>query len=287
MWAFFALSAALLQSSARLINQYAKIPGIKLTLYVKAFHIIYIIPVLFFVDWPKSVIFYIISALTAPLVIYQDKSIYDFTARFGAGSVTRIEPLSVPFVFICWILINPDSLIDNMERPFHFFGICSCIMLSVFFAIKMRHCPVNLEAIKAMLPIVLIMGTINIMAKISIDYAPNYEGVAVYIFVQTSIVILIGYFLNRKNKKLSEEQNNIKMIKVSFLMSVVIFSVIILRMYGFILSENPAYVTAVMLTGPFWILVFYKAVGHKENSDIRPGIGIVLSAILLTILVTR
>ena len=110
MWAIYALAAALLQSATRITNQYLKLQGLKLTQAVKSFQILYILPVLFFITWPTSPAFYLAAILTAPLVVYQDKSLYDFTVRFGAGAVTRIEPLSVPLVFISWLLINPDLL---------------------------------------------------------------------------------------------------------------------------------------------------------------------------------
>jgi hypothetical protein len=40
-----------------------------------------------------------------------------------------------------------------------------------------------------------------------------------------------------------------------------------------------------MLTGPFWIMLFYKLVKHQEKGDIVSGLGIVASAIILTLLV--
>ena len=152
----------------------------------------------------------------------------------------------------------------------------------------MRRCPVNFEVVKAMLPLIFVMGTINIIAKTGINHAPSHNGVAVYIIIQSALVVLISKFFNCRN---AEKETNIlkdtKLLKTSFVLSILSLGVIALRLYGFILTPNPAYVTAIMLTGPFWVMLFYKIVKHEEKGDIKPGIGIVISAILLTLLVTK
>jgi hypothetical protein len=288
MWAFFAFTAALLQSGLRLTNQYFKLPGLKLVLTGKLIQLIIITPLTFFVVWPKEPLFYILTALTAPFVVFQDKSLYDFTARFGAGAVTRIEPLSVPILFISWLLINPDLLMKNLENPITFAGISLCILASAFFATQMRHSAINFQVIKAMLPIIIIMATLNIISKTGIDCAPDHNGIVIYIFIQAIFVILISLLLDHKQSgKFINPLEDKKLLKASFILSILLLNTMALRLYGYILASNPAYVTAVMLTTPFWILLFYKLTKHEEKGDIKPGIGIVISSILMTLLVVK
>lgn len=288
MWILCAFGAAWLQASTRILNQYFKYSGLSLTFAVKALHLLYILPFLPFIEWSDKPVFYLLAAATAPLVLYQDKTLYDFTAKFGAGPVTRVEPLSVPFVFLAWLLMHPALLIGHFERPFQLAGIAACICAATFFALRMRSCAVSADVLKSMLPLVVVAGVINITAKIAIDYAPNREGIMAYIVVQTVLVVLLSYLSKKKESaRVFESFKDKKFLKASFLLSLLLFGLIVLRLYGFILTPNPAYVTAVMLTGPLWILLFYKAVRHEEKGDIKSGLGIVLSAILLTMLTRK
>ncbi len=289
MWALCAITAALLQCATRITNQYLKIPGLKLTVTIKLLLILYVFPFLFVVPWPDSPVFYLMVALTAPLVVYQDKSLFDFTAKYGAGAVTRIEPLSVPFVFILWLILNPALLSEHLQHPLHFAGIGLCIAAAAFFAIRMRHCPVNFDVMKAMLPIVLTMGTVNIIAKTGIDYAPGFEGLVVYIFVQSVLVVLIGTLFSKSRTHTPKPENYDRKAYYfsAFAISLLVLGTLSFRLWGFMLTPNPAYVTAIMLTGPLWVLLFYRLVRHEEKSDIRPGLGIVAAAIALTFLTMR
>lgn len=286
MWFLFALAAAWLQASHRLLNQYRQIPGIKLTFVVKVLVTLYILPFLFFIDWPDNPIFYVMTALTGVLAVYQDKSLFDFTARFGAGAVTRFEPLSVPIAFIVWTILHPTLLDNYLNQPLYFAGICLCIAGSVFFARRLRRCTISREALKSMLPVVASISAITIIAKYAIDAAPDFQGVLAYGFIQSVIVVGLSFVWNRRKGDgpiilLTDKA----VLKTAIPASLLMWAVLSLRMFGVMYASNPAYVTAVMLTGPFWILLFYKWVRHKEEGDIRSGVGIVLCALFLTVLV--
>lgn len=286
MWFLFALAAAWLQASHRLLNQYRQMQGIQLTFVVKILVLIYVIPFLFFVEWPGNPLFYAMTSLTGIIAVYQDKSLFDFTARFGAGAVTRFEPLSVPIAFLAWTALHPDLLEKYLSRLDYFLGICACIAGSVFFARRLRHCRLSREAARSMLPLIFTLATMTVLTKTAIDAAPGYGSVAVYAFIQSAIVVVLSGLWNRSKGHVPFRMLRDKTIlKTAIPASLLMLEVLSLRITGMQYAANPAYVTAVMLTGPFWILLFYKIVKHKEEGDIHSGIGIVFSALLLAALV--
>jgi len=288
MWFLFAISAALLNATYRLSNQYLKLSGHTLTVLIKCGQILIFFPFLFFIEWPENYIFYLIAFLTAPLVLIQDRSFLNFSVTYGAGAITRIEPLSVPIVFITWLIIQPTEFLSLLDKPLIFFGILICLFASIGFSFRMRRCDVSFSALKAMIPLIIIAASINIVAKIGIDNAPSINGIIAWVFIQSLCLIALSPFMKRKKDKNEEQQtlNKQKLILSAIGLSILLNIFIILRLYGFILTSNPAYVTAVMLTAPFWIMLFYRFVGHKEEADIKSGIGIVISAITLSLLVS-
>lgn len=286
MWFLFALAAAWLQAGHRLLNQYRQISGIKLTFVVKTLVAVYLVPFIFFVPWPDNPVFYTATGLTGMIAVYQDKSFFDFTARFGAGAVTRIEPLNVPLAFIAWTALHPPLLAAYLSNMAYFIGICACIGASVFFARHLRRCSLSSAALKAMAPMILTLAAMSVLTKTAIDAAPGWNGVAVYAFIQSCIIVMLSAAWNHKQGGIPFELfRDRAVLKTAFVASFLMLGVLCLRITGMMHAANPAYVTSVMLTGPFWILLFYKWVKHKEEGDIKSGLGIVGAALGLTLLV--
>lgn len=286
MWFLFAVLAALINATTRLSNQYLKLSGHSLTVLIKSLQILYFLPFLFFVEWPNSALFYVIACLTGPLVLLQDRAFFNFTAKHGAGAIARVEPLSIPLVFILWMVIQPSAFYDLLDTPLNFIGIILAIAACVCFAFRMRQCTLSFDILKSMIPLIFIMGSISLLAKSGIDQAPNIEGIVVYGFIQSLVLVALSPLLTKKENDTPVNILNKKYLIPAFFLSLLMMGVIICRLYGFILTPNPAYVTAVMLTGPFWIMIFYKMTGHKEDGDILSGLGIVISVIFLTLVVS-
>jgi hypothetical protein len=286
MWFLFALSASIFNATYKLSNQYLKLSGHKLTVLIKVFQIAVFIPFLFFIDWPQYVLFYCLALATGPLVLLQDRAIFNFISKYDAGPITRVEPLSVPFVFVAWLILKPAEYYNLIENSFIALGIILSISSCIYFSFRMRKCALSFQILKSMLPLILLMGSISILAKYAIDYAPNIEGIIVYAFIQSLSLVLLSPLFAKKADISQIEAPLKKYLFSAFGLSLVITSVIILRLYGFIYASNPAYVTAVMLIAPFWIMMFYKIKKYKEKTDVLSGIGIVLSVIVMSIFVS-
>jgi hypothetical protein len=283
MWFILALSAAFFNTGYKLSNQYLKLSGHKLTVLIKLFQVLIFLPFLFFVEWPTDIAFYCLALLTGPLVLLQDRAVFDFTAKYDAGPITRVEPLTIPFVFFTWLIISPSEFFRLVDNPLIACGIFACIASSIYFSFRMKKCDVSFSILKAMIPLIILMGTISLLAKSAIDYAPDIQGITVYAFIQSVSLVLLSPLLSKKKMESKEKQNY---LLPSLGLSFILTAIIILRLYGFALTPNPAYVTAVMLTAPFWIMLFYKFKGPKETVDVKSGIGIVISVIIMSILVS-
>ena len=97
-------------------------------------------------------------------------------------------------------------------------------------------------------------------------------------------IFALLFSMKDKTVELSEFFSK-KQIACSIFLSAIMLVTVLSRIYAFRHVENPAYVNAIVLTAPFWVILFYKMVKHEEKGDIWSGVGIVLCAIVLTLLV--
>jgi len=287
LWIFYAALVAVFVAARRVTNQHFRWPALDLVFATKLFLCVFTLPFLFFITWPTSPWFYFFTILTGPFAYYKDMVLYDFTAKFGAGVVTRIEPLSVPLVFIAWLLLDFSLFQKQIEMPLVFAGIVLCIGAATFFTSRLRHCSVNKKVLRAMVPLVICSGMLNLIGKGSTEYMPDDSSVLVYIFVQSVIIVAISVWrLGMASAKQVLVFKDNKLLTGVLFLGLSLFVVIGLRMLAIKGAANPAYATSVMLTGPFWVLLFNRLLKHKEEGNIVNGIGIVVSVILLAFLAT-
>lgn len=287
MWVLYAVTAAFFMAVMRVANQQFKYSGIDLTFVTKLFLTLFTLPFLFFLHWPESPWFYVFTLATAPLVVYLDKCLYDYTSAYGAGPVTRIEPLSVPFVFLAWLLLNPSLLLAQLEKPLILSGIAACVVAAAFFASRLRKCEVSGRALRTMIPLIFVAGTINLLSKAGIDHLAHENGIVIYVFLQSSVVAAISYALVEKRSGVRKKVlQDTKLVQASFGLAWIIMAIMVLRLWAFKETVNPAYVTSIMLTGPFWTLLLNRVLGYKEAGQIAEGMGIVFAVFTMTILTT-
>lgn len=285
VWLLASLLASFARAGSRLSNQYFQLPGMQLVITTKLLLALFMLPILFVIPWPNQPLFYIFLALQAPLVVLQDIKIFNLTAKHGAGIVTRIEPLSMVALFFMWLLITPSLLLEHLASPLSFAGIVLALFFIAYCSLSMRKCSVNTHVLREMLPLFILFPVINILGKWSIDQAEFDHAVFLYLFFQSLFVLGCGLIFNRRMQGVSRAEL-IDPAKI-WLCMIVTFAMgvsVLGRVYAFRYVDNPAYVSAIILLSPFWIILFYKLVRHKESGNIMPGIGIVCGVITLSLL---
>lgn len=285
MWVLYSIFVAIIMAMRRITNQHFQMSGSDLVLASKGFLVFLCLPFVPFIDWPTSPWFYVLTIITGPLAYYKDKQIYIFTAQFGAGPITRVEPLSVPVVFLTWLAIDWSLLQAQLAQPFTFAGIITCIMASVYFATRLRNCVVSKQVLTAMIPLILSAAALNLFGKGCTEFMPSANSVVSYVFVQAIIVSIIAIYRTGPTKTMALlHPSNARFLKVGIGLAISLLAVTSLRLLAFKETANPAYATSIMLMGPFIVLIFNRMLRHKEEGNIANGVGIVCAAIGLALL---
>ena len=296
MWIVLAILAGIISAAGMLLNQYFKVPGLLLVLLSRFFTLSLLLPMAFFITWPTSPVYYAAVIVTGLTAGFADIRTYNVTAELGGGVVSRLIPLLVPVTFVTWFIFAPSQLTDYLEAPVKSLGIITALSGCVYFASRLQStCHISKDALKWMTPTILAYGLNGAMAKLALNNAPVNAGVYGYVFIQTILVIIpTAYYCFHKEKKRGKDHPdsyiphiNKKLLVAAGLASFFWVTHMASKMYAFTLIDNPAYVNAVVLLAPIWIILFYKIIGHKEEANITAGIGILISTIFLVIMTAK
>lgn len=310
MWVPPAFFASVMLAGIFLLNQYYKLPGEKLVLWSRGFVILALAPVMYGLRLPVDPVFYCAVGVTAIFAAIGDARCFDVCAKYGGGVVTRLQALTIWVSFFLWLIVNPAIIAEYLARPLWSLGVLAALSACFYFAVSLRKCPVSRAAFVAILPVVTLYGANMVLAKIAMTHSDLHSGVFGYALIQ-SILVVAFIHAGRMFRALRRTANPASvssapavaaetaetppdpaparklLLTGALAMAVVWLSQVSLKNYAFTFSPNPAYVAAVLELSPVWALLFYRFTGHKEEADIKAGLGIMASAVVLSLLTIR
>lgn len=180
LWLAAGILFAVFNAGTMLVSQKYKIEGVLMSgLRGVGVAAIYS-PAAFFVPFPESPEFWALIVLEGVLSSFFNSRLYASTARFGAGTTSRISMLAVPIGLVMWWIIMPKRFFELEGAPLVFAGLAvsmAAICLSFY---KMSSGGGAMRGQLAFLtPAVVVLAVMMIVRKEAME-AVAFESAAVY-----------------------------------------------------------------------------------------------------------
>lgn len=300
-WAWFSLVSAVFSAGFYLVNQYWRMPGDMLVFTMRVMIVLLMTPFVQTLTWPDNPMFYATVLLTVAVGTSSDVRTFNASAKFGAGMVSRLMPVTVLISFFLWFFIRPSLLFEYLAHPFLTLGILVSLGACVYFAMRLNRCDVSRSAMLFMAPALAGYTITTVLNKYAMDFgvgAEDFSGVVFgYMYVQSLIaLVLVGpYILWKRRVRPVPLVQTVPVVApvaayrlTPLLMAAgaaatVWIAHMVFKNYAMAYSESPSYQAAINLTAPVMIALVYRMVGHREETDVRAGMGIVVAALLLVI----
>ncbi len=289
LWPFLSVIAAIVLCGNLLVSQIYKIPGQYLVVGLRLLVLIVSLPIVFFIPAPDDLRFYIAVGLNGIIAGFSDIQTFNVAAKHGGGVVSRVLPFQIFIIFIMWLILHPEIIQEYIARPLNSAGILVALAGCVYFSSHMRKCSISNDAMKSLIFPLFGYAIGFVLAKYAFDHSPFHSGVYYYILFQTVVqlpcLLACGLISDKPFIKIDLRQLFTKTIFITAGFIFVFWMIhMIAKNYANTLTPNPSYVAALVLTTPVWMLIIYKIMGHREDANAKAGIGLTISAILLSIL---
>lgn len=284
IWAFFALIHTLCYGFNNQLNRYWQLPGMRLVRWRMLVPALFMAPLICFIPPPTDPVYYLATLTSAFMVLIHDSRMYDVSAKYGAQVAFRLRPLALPVVFFLWLALHPDDLRHFLHAPLLAGGLVCCIALILYFLMRMTKCTVSRSAFRDMIPVILTAILFELTNKTAMDHASFPQNTLYYVFIVSGLPVVLLAISARNKPLFLLEMSSIA--KQGFIIGFTTIFSMISRNIAMMHTPNPAYVTAVILTAPFWIMLLMKARGEKEEADWVSGSGLVLSVLAMVVLAT-
>jgi hypothetical protein len=287
-WVISSVVASIGLALMSLFNEYFRLNPIHLVFWLRIFVCAALIPVIAQLSPPLSLAFYIATLISVFCFSYFDFIFYSQAIKSGAGMITRFEGLVVGVTFFLWLIIEPSVVASYFENPVRGAGILASLAGSIYFALRMKGCSITVHALKEMGPALILSGIGVTCGKIAMDNSDFHSGVWYYAFIQSFLSLLLyisvlhspplSRYFKISGRRYSSER---RILLGAIGLSIIWFMNVIFKYYAIAEVENPAYVTIIGLTSPFWVLLVYFLVGRSESANVKAGLGLVICAIML------
>lgn len=289
-WVLFALLAAFFSSGMYLVNQYLKQPGYLLVFWMRFVVVVAMWPFMKTLVLPTDPVFYGTVVVTALAATFGDLRTFNASARFGGGVASRVYPATVWIAFFLWFFFDPALLSKYAQHPLNTAGVLAALGGCVYFAMRINRCAVTRQALFYMAPALLCYATTVVLNKFAMSRGSLDSVVYSYMYFQSvfSIVITGGYAIwRRKKDPQAGGWAKREMLAAALIAAFAWICAMIYKNYAMSFTPNPSYVAALGLTVPVFIAVFYRIAGHREEADVKSGMGIVASAALLALMAVK
>ena len=248
-------------------------------------------PFTFLFPLPQNFYYWGLLILQGWLIGFYDSHLFFASARYGAGPTSRVMAVTVLITTIIWWLMTPHEF-DKILANKTVFSLLIFILLgfTVSYWLMLKD-SITKEIIFYMSPVILALAFMSVITKdIAIHSSSSWSGIIYYLTVSTFVSGVYNSYLFVKKEKLdmsgyirqvfSAPTRAAGLYIIGFSAALIMAKTIALRV-----APNPGYVTALLLTSPFFVLIMNKYNRIPDDFSLLAGLFNVLFLIALLVLV--
>lgn len=271
----------LCQAAWLLSNQHLQLEA-RLLMFWRGFGIAaLVLPAALYVnDWPQSPFFYAAAFGSAILVTLFDRLTFKATAQYGAGITSRLLALCLPLAFLLWIVVHPAHLPALAEKP-HIMWLPVALLGTLASVLLLKRDHVSKTALFGLMPLYFLGAGIDVLHKIAMQHGNGMPAFLAYTVIVSATAGIITLFWGTPGAAKASARSVLAIWKGGMIIVIIGATYMLLKTSSINSAPNPAFVTALNLTGPFWVMLWNIWQKNPDNSNLLAGFGCVASALLL------
>jgi hypothetical protein len=276
IWVILGLLAAFANTGSPLMQEKLKGNAFSVAVWIKLGTVALILPFVLYFGLPVHLNFYIFAAVSGLIWSVSDVLYFRTVSDVGAGVVSRLLPAAVLLSFLVWFLFDPSLLTKYLDHPTQGLAALGIVCAASFCAMNLKSCPVTVRGFKAIWFVILAAAIGPLIEKISMGNTPKAQTPFAFIFIQALMMLgFWGIFALIKRPVSLPTFLHPSSWKTGLTISLFTTTALCLRFTALQYVQHPAFLSVILFTDAVWIIAYYKITGHRDDSKIWAGLGIV------------
>lgn len=279
-------------------NRHYKRDPLMLNFWRSLFCIAYLFPFSFFVDWPSDEIFYAVAAVIGICSAISIIVIFGLAKDFNGRVASISKSISLVMTYVAWILIDESSRSHFMNNPYESLLSLLLIFIALNALYKMKgSSPLMGQKGSSMqgyvFPSVFIASVSTFTTILGKTFLPQdiSNDLALQVFVLAYVIFICQFIYSaaaicvKRRYGYAEDFSPKKYIVPSVLYLALLGPISCVTTWAAIaLSPNPAYVNAIVMSAPVFLLAYHRIKDIKDEANPLAGTVLAVSVILLALL---
>ncbi len=269
-------------------NDLFKIRGDVFVFWRSVFLVIFLLPVMPFLNWSYPLRFYMIIAGSGVLFALSDVFTFSATRTYSAAAISRIVVSRNIIMFFAWLFISDGYYERLIAHGYVLWGSMALMFISTWALVKMRHNPVSVKVLMAALPVIIFVTAGDLLFATGISGKLGLkEALLLTVVMGASMTVTAGCGLAFQS--IREGQNiffaDNKWPKAGAANGALLICLVITKAISISYLENPGYFGAMVTIYTLWLFLLHKYWLKREDvTDPKLGFVVVLCSIGLGLL---
>lgn len=286
LWLPLAVAQSLISAQNVELNRRFKQEGFRLNLWRTLFSGLFWLPIaLLFGIWPEDGMFYAAAMFSGVGMIIGFTIQSDLAAKHNGRVAILHQPLKAVGVFLVWAIFDSTARAHLFEKPLITLGVLGCLGIMVASMASFRNNDASWSAFKAVLPIIVVYGAGDILARMALPAGQLASRLVVFLAVMSLTSAFVSIILLPWRPKPNLPLLTTDLFRCSLWIALATTISQICFYVALSLGPNPAYVSMVGLLAPVWLLVYHRAMHIPDDASPFAGTVMVIAAIILMMIV--
>lgn len=287
MWVIYSFIASIILAAIPIISRHFKVDSFPMLTVLRTLVVLACLPFFFLQTPDYSIQFYLIGIVSGVFFGLADVVYFTAVNRHGPGICSRLlGPMVLLATFILWLFIDHSQIAFYLDNPVEGIITVSSILFIVLMAAWMRSCRVSILAFRDLLPNVACAVMLSILSMFLMLDESIYLTFHVLGIQSISALVMLVVYQGVKGQSVTRGFSDKRILKAGLCVGVVFIAFWAIKLMAFSVTDNPAYIEALLMLSPFWILLYHKLRSIPDGAKILPGIGMVIAAIILSFVST-
>jgi len=286
LWLVLALGSSLLAAQNVEVNRRARQEGFRLNFWRSAMTAFFWLPLTLLNPWPTDWSFYVVAFFGGISMIVGFTIQNDLANKHNGRVAILHVPLKAVLVFVLWAIIDPVARHHVMDKPLVTMGVLACLVTMIAALAEFRKNDVSWSSFRAVMPIVVLYGVGDILARLSITPDTLHQRLLIFLFLVTATSSLVSLMIYPFRPKPELPFYTPKLVTSAFRAALGQMGNQVCFFMALVLAPSPAYASMVVMLTPVWLLVYHRYAGIKDDANPMAGTVVVAAAVLLMYLVS-
>ncbi len=286
LWIFFAMIAGLGTAAQAEVNRQFKINGLVLTFGRFMMATLLLLPFVMGLKWPEPSLFYAAAAMSGAISVFGKVVQFNLAAQHNGRVSTLFMPLQAFTVFFLWMMVDSTVAEAYAAAPLRLAGVLMCFSVVAACMFAIRRNDIGWKAFVMVAPVGILYACMDVITKSILDeQSTTVIGIAlIYVFIASMSGLLVSSgFLARQSNVLKKITNK-KVLKASVIVAAMYITAYVAFIMAIMRVTNPAYVNALMMLTPAWLLAYNKLRNVPDDANPVAGTVMVAAAVALILI---